>query len=197
MKILISHILVIVFLMAVTLQAGNITGKVKAKGARNSANAVVHIEKIDGKIFEAPKEKFLMDQKNIEFIPHILPIIKGSTVEFLNSDNVLHNVFTPDGCADKFNLGTWPKGQKREYTFKEAGCLSVMLCNVHPEMEAYVLVLETPYFAVTAKNGTYQIKDVPAGTYTLTVWHEKLKSTSIEITVPEKGNVSQDFEIHK
>jgi len=192
-----SNIVIVLFLMVVTLQAGNITGKVKAKGVRHSGNAVVHIEKIDGKKFEAPKEKFLMDQKNIEFIPHILPIVKGSTVEFLNSDNVLHNVFTPDGCADKFNLGTWPKGQKREYTFKEAGCLSVMLCNVHPEMEAYVLVLETPYFAVSAKDGKYEIKDVPAGTYTLTVWHEKLKGKSVEITVPAKGDVSQNFEIRK
>ena len=109
----------------------------------------------------------------------------------------MHNVFSPDDCADKFNLGTWPKGESRSYQFNKSGCIPVLLCNVHPEMEAYVLVLETPYFAVSNKEGSYVIKNVPAGKYTLKVWHEKLKEQSIEITIPENGIVIQDFSLKR
>ncbi len=177
--------------------AGNITGKVKAHGVKNSADAVIYIDKIASKTFAPPKEHARFDQKGLVFHPHILPILAGTTVDFLNSDDVLHNVYSPDQCADKFNLGTWPKGQIKTYTFKKAGCQSVILCNVHPEMEAYAVVLETPYFATSDKDGAYEIKDVPAGKYTLTIWHEKLKGQSVAIEVPEKGNATMDFDIHK
>jgi len=182
---------------AISSRAGNIVGTVKAKGVKNSADAIVYIEKIPGKTFSAPKEHAKMDQKNLRFHPHVLPIVAGTTVDFLNSDDVLHNVFSPDPCADKMNLGTWPKGQTRSYTYKNAGCVTVMLCNVHPEMEAYVLALETPYYAVSAADGKYEIKDVPPGKYELKIWHEKLKAQIVSVEVPEKGDVTVDFEIHK
>jgi hypothetical protein len=115
----------------------------------------------------------------------------------VNSDDVMHNVFSPDVCSEKMNLGTWPKGQMRSYTFKQPGCTATMLCNVHPEMQAYVLALETPYYAVSAENGAYEIKNVPPGKYTLKIWHEKLKAQAVPVEVPEKGNVVIDFEIHR
>lgn len=177
--------------------AGDIKGKVTAKGVKNSANAIIYIENIPGKKFDVPKDNARMDQKNLVFIPHVLPILVGTTVEFMNSDDVLHNVFSPDNCAEKFNLGTWPKGEIRTYTFKNPGCFSVMLCNVHPEMEAYIVVLETPYFSVSEKDGSYIIKNVPAGKYSLKIWHEKLKGESVEITVPEQGTLTQDFVIKR
>lgn len=177
--------------------AGNIAGKVKARGAKNSGDAVIYIDKIANKKFEAPKEHAAMDQKNLVFIPRVLPILAGTTVNFRNSDDVLHNVFSPDKCAEKFNLGTWPKGQVRTYTFKEPGCVAVMLCNVHPEMEAYVVVLENPYYAVSEKDGSYTIKNVPAGKYMLKIWHEKLKSEPQEVTVAESGEVDVNFELRK
>jgi plastocyanin len=182
---------------ALTSQAGNIVGTVKAKGVKNSADAVIYIEKISGKTFAPPKEHAKMDQKNLKFHPHVLPILTGTTVDFQNSDDVLHNVFSPDACTDKMNLGSWPKGQSRSFTYKNPGCVSVMLCNVHPEMEAYVLALETPYYAVCAADGKYAIKDVPAGKYQLKIWHEKLKAQIVSVEVPEKGEVTIDFEIHK
>jgi plastocyanin len=177
--------------------AGDITGKVTAKGARHAGNAVIYIEKIEGQTFEAPEKHAVMDQKDLTFIPHVLPVIAGTTVDFLNSDEVMHNVFSPDKCANKFNLGTWPKGETRSYTFEEVGCTPVMLCNVHPEMEAFVVVLETLFFAVSEKDGAYTIKNVPPGTYTLSIWHEKLKGKSVEIVVPEEGSVTQDFVIKR
>jgi plastocyanin len=177
--------------------AGNIVGKVHAKGVKNSADAVIYIDKIGTKTFAPPKEHALVNQKNLKFTPHVLPVIVGTTVDFLNSDDVLHNVFSPDQCVEKMNLGTWPKGEKRSYTFKNPGCASVMLCNVHPEMEAYIMTVETPYYAVSAADGSYEIKNVPAGKYTLKIWHEKLKPQTVQVDVPEKGNATADFEIHK
>jgi plastocyanin len=176
--------------------AGTITGKVTATGAKTPADAVIYIDKIPGKIFAPPKEHVKMDQIKFVFTPHILPILVGTTVDFLNSDDVLHNVFSPDKVADKFNLGTWPKGQVRSYTFKQEGS-AVMLCNVHPEMEAYVVVVPTPYSAVSDKAGNYRIDNVPSGTYTLKIWHEKLKGTPQSVTVPESGSVTTDFQIKR
>jgi plastocyanin len=177
--------------------SGGITGKVKAKGAKNSGDAIVYVEKIGGKTFSPPKEHARIDQKNLLFVPHVLPVLSGTTVDFINSDDVLHNVYSPDKCCDKFNLGSWPKGQMKSFTFKEPGCAATLLCNVHPEMEGYVFVVETPYYAVSAKDGSYEIKDVPPGKYTLKIWHEKLKGQEVAVEVPEKGNVTVDFEIHK
>ncbi len=177
--------------------AGGITGTVKAKGAKNGGDAVIFIEKVPGKTFPAPKEHPRMDQRNMTFIPHVMPVLAGTTVDFLNSDDVLHNVFSPDKCAEKFNLGSWPKGQTKSYTFKDAGCTVTLLCNVHPEMEGYVVVLENPYFAVSAKDGSYAVKDVPPGKYTVKIWHERLKGQDVVVDVPEKGNATADFEIHR
>lgn len=177
--------------------AGDINGKITAKGARDNANAVIYIDKIPGKTFDAPKKHGEIDQKNLVFTPHVIPVLEGTTVDFLNNDDVLHNVFSPDKCAEKFNLGTWPRGQIRSYTFKEASCQAVILCNVHPEMEAYVVVVQTPYFAVSAKDGSFKIKNVPAGKYTLKIWHEKLKGESTVVEVPEKGSATVQFQLKR
>ena len=135
-----------------------------------------------------------MDQKNMTFVPHVLPILEGTTVDFLNSDALLHNVFSPDACADRFNLGTWPQGQVKSFTFKKE-CFAALLCKVHPEMEGFVAALPTPYFAVTAADGSYHIKDVPDGAYTVKVWHPKLKAATKAVTV--KGATEANFEISK
>jgi plastocyanin len=172
--------------------AGTISGTVDAKPAKFKQNAVVYIESIEGE-FSPPEEPVLMDQKNLTFEPHVLPILVGTTVSFLNSDNVLHNVFSPDKCAEKFNLGSWPQGETREYTFSDTGCVAVMLCNVHPEMESFVLSLSNPYFAATDKEGAFTISDVPPGEYVLKVWHEKLKTDPQEVTVPEKDSIEVSF----
>ncbi len=116
----------------------------------------------------------------MEFIPLILPVVKGSTVAFLNSDNVRHNVFSPDG--EKFNLGTWPQGETKEFTFSKLGVYT-MLCNVHPEMEAYIVVLENSYFAVTDGSGAFTIDGIPDGSYTLKTWHYKYKPVTANVTV--------------
>jgi len=176
------------------LAAGEIHGQVTCKGLRNSADAVVYVDQIAGKTFPAPADHVVMDQKDLQFVPHVLPVLVGTTVDFLNSDALLHNVFTPDKCAERFNLGSWPQGQTKSYTFKEP-CTASLLCNVHPEMEGFILALPTPYFAVTDESGAYVIEDVPDGAYTLKVWHPKLKGQSKEVSVA--GATEASFELTK
>lgn len=180
---------------ALPLAAGDLHGKVICKGVRNSADAVVYVAAIPGKTFPAPKEHAKINQENLVFSPHVLAVLVGTTVDFHNSDAVLHNVFSPDSCADKFNLGTWPKGEIRSYTFKKECEAATLLCKVHPEMEAFVVAVPTPYFAVTKPDGSFHIADVPDGSYTVKVWHPKLKATQKAVTV--SGATAADFEIAK
>ncbi len=180
---------------AATSFAGTVTGSVKCRGLRDNANAVVYLEKVQG-TFEAPKEHAVVDQENLVFNPFVLPIVVGTTVDFLNSDTVSHNVFTPDKCAGKFNFGSYASGKSRSYTFTEK-CSAVILCNVHSEMEAYVLVLDNPYFAVTDKAGSFKIEGAPAGTYSLVVWHNKLKPSKQEVTIPADGSIEVALEARR
>lgn len=186
--------LIAVCTIAMPLFAGDIHGKVAAHGVRNSADAVVYVDRIAGKTFPTPAEHAKVDQKNMQFSPHVLPVLEGTTVDFLNSDALLHNVFSPDACADRFNLGTWPQGQVKSFTFKKE-CFAALLCKVHPEMEGFIAVLPTPYFAVTSADGAYEIKGVPDGTYTVKVWHPKLKAAQKSVTV--SGATEASFEIAK
>ncbi len=192
MKQILSPVLFL--LLTVPLSAGDLHGKVACKGVRDSSDAVVYVAAVPGKTFPAPKEHAKIDQANLVFHPHVLPVLVGTTVDFLNSNAVLHNVFSPDACAEKFNLGTWPKGQTRSYEFKKE-CVATLLCKVHPEMEAFVVAVPTPYFAVTKANGGYSIPNVPDGTYTVKVWHPKLKATQKSVTVA--GPTTAEFEIAK
>ena len=174
--------------------AGDIHGKVVCSGVSDNANSVVYVAAIPGKTFEAPKEHAKMNQQNLVFIPKVLPVLAGTTVDFLNSDTVAHNVFTPAVCAEKFNLGTWPKGEMRSKTFKKE-CAAPILCLVHPEMEAFVIVSPTPYFAVTKSDGSYTISNVPDGSYTVKVWHAKMKPAQKPVKVA--GATAADFEVSR
>jgi len=162
---------------------GSITGTVKAAGLASNADAVVFVQQAPG-TSPPPAEPVTMDQKQMQFLPHVLPVVSGTTVKFLNSDPTPHNVFSPD--FEKYNLGTWPTGQSKEYTFSKCTkfpCAYTQLCRVHPEMEGFVVVLPNPYFAVSDKEGHFEIKGVPAGQYTVAVWHPKLKAQPKPVTV--------------
>ncbi|MFQ6610493.1 MAG: carboxypeptidase regulatory-like domain-containing protein, partial [Fidelibacterota bacterium] len=167
-KLTVVLLLVFLSIPPAFVLAGDITGKITLKGARGKNVAVIYLEKV-GSEFKKPTEPITMDQRNLKFEPHVLPVVVGTQVDFVNSDNVLHNVFSPDACANEFNLGTYPKGEKRSHTFDEEGCFSVVLCNVHPEMEGWILVLQNPFFTTTDNEGNYLIKNIPPGNYTVVV----------------------------
>ncbi len=161
----------------------SISGTVKVTGLASNADAVVYVQQAPGTF--APSAKPVeMDQKLYQFIPRVLPILAGTTVKFLNSDPTPHNVFSPDN--EKYNLGTWPQGQTKDYVFSKCAkppCVYTQLCRVHPEMEGYVVVLQNPFFAVTNKDGRYDIENVPPGSYQLAVWHAKAKAQPKAVTV--------------
>lgn len=180
------------FLLAGPGYGGTIKGKVTIPHARTLADIVVFVDKAAGQ-FTPPKQHQVVNQKNLAFVPHVLPVVVGTTVDFLNSDQMLHNVFTPDKCANKFNLGTWPKGEVRSFTFDKVNCAPVLLCNVHPEMEGFVVVLQNPYFAVTDKTGLFSIPGVPEGKYTVKVWNRKFLDAAQEVSVPKEGTAACDI----
>jgi plastocyanin len=126
-------------------------------------------------------------QKNATFVPHILPVMVGTEVEFPNDDNIFHNVFSKSDAA-KFDLGLYKKGDPpSRVPFTNVGEVDVF-CSIHARMSCIILVLENPYFAVTDARGRYTITNVPPGTYTLVAWQERLPQDSRLIVVPEKGD---------
>lgn len=180
----------------VTAAGTAITGTVKVTGSASNADAVVYIQNATG-TFPAAKA-VTMDQSKMQFVPHVLPVPAGATVRFLNEDPTAHNVFSPDN--EKFNLGTWPQGQTKDYAFTKCAkfpCVYTLLCRVHPEMEGYIVVLQNPFFAVTGKDGHYTIDGVPPGSYTLAVWHAKAKAPGKPVTVQAGAPVTVDFVLAK
>jgi len=126
-------------------------------------------------------------QKNATFVPHVLPVMVGTAVEFPNDDNIFHNVFSKSDAAP-FDLGLYKKGDPaKQVPFNKPGEVDVF-CSIHTHMNCIILVLENPYFAVTDSRGHYAIPNVPPGTYTLYAWQERLPQDSKVITVPEEGD---------
>src|SRR6202166_1171072 len=137
--------------------AGDIKGKVSVQGLKSAANIAIYVDTIPHKKFAAPSQHVVVDQKKMEFIPRVVVVLQGTTVDFTNSDPVGHNVYWPSISGNKkltHNLGTWPKGDKKSFQFNDMG-VAPLLCNVHPEMSGYVVVEATPHFAATDKHGNF------------------------------------------
>jgi hypothetical protein len=178
--------------MTGTAKAATLSGKVAVRNARDNANAVVYIAKIPGKTFPPPRDPLPLDQRDLKFIPHVLPILVGTKVAFPNSDVVRHHVFSP-GPTQKFSLGTYRVGETKYLVFNSPGIVD-LLCNIHAEMSAYVVVTETPYFAVTDSQGNYSIENLPPGRYVVRVWHErnsKVPPREVEVS----GDLKENFEL--
>ena len=177
--------------MAVVAAAGTIEGKV------SSGNSVVYVDTIAGKTFPAPTKPVLTGQKGLAFVPHLLVIQEGTTVDFQNDDSVQHNVFWPSiggSKKDGHNMGTWPQGDKRSFKFEHAGVVP-LLCNVHSEMSGFIIVSPTPYFVQTDSAGNFKIENVPDGKYNVVVWHEGSKPQTKPVDVAGTGKV--DFTLAK
>lgn len=171
-------------------QTGTIKGTVNSPWVKRYP-ALVYISQMKGD-FSPSKENLHISQKGMVFEPHILPMVKGSTVDFTNDDTVAHNVFSPASSATPFNLGLYGVGIKKTQVFNTLGEVP-LLCNVHPDMDAFVVVLQNPYFAMTDNAGAFEIKNVPPGSYELKVWHEKLKGVSMQVTVTAGQTATVEF----
>ncbi len=172
-------------------ETGSIRGTVKAEPARFLEETVVYLKQVPGSW--APK-KVAMDQRKMKFIPHVLPVVQGDTVRFLNNDGLAHNVFTNDG--EGYNLGMFPDGEERPYTFKRQGVYS-QLCNIHPDMLAFVFVAQNPWAAVVDASGRYELKNVPPGQYTLAIWNSHLTGADKQVIVERGGVVDASFTVKR
>ena len=146
--------------------AGDVAGVARA-GGKPVQHAVVWLEVAKPESF-AQTSRIVMDQRNLTFYPHVLVVRVGTTVDFPNSDKVFHNVFSfRDG--KKFDLGMYPTGTSKRIVFDRPG-LARLFCNIHPNMAAYVMAVDTPYYAMSDETGAFTISGVPAGTYTFRAW---------------------------
>jgi plastocyanin len=147
-------------------EAPDVRGAARA-GGRPSANVVVWLDAPSAPA-GLQRGKVVLDQRNIDFTPHVLAVRVGTLVDFPNDDRVLHNVFSfRDGKV--FDLGLYPVGTRKQVKFDKPG-LSRIFCNIHPNMAAYVMAVDSPYFAVSTEDGTFTIPSVPAGRYTYHAW---------------------------
>ena len=208
-------------LLAATVQAGTLSGTISAEGKPGTAagvaggnyasrkykfvrrvdyadmhDFVVYIEgPLGTNAMPLPKPAHLATQRVVQqgarFYPHILPVMVGTTVEWPNKDDILHNVFSFSDTKS-FDLGLYKSPQVKSVTFDRPGRVDVF-CSIHSQMSCIILVLSNPYFATTDQRGHYTIPEVPAGTYKLKAWHERLPSQVKEVTVPDKGEVKVDF----
>lgn len=134
----------------------------------------------------------VMDQKDMTFQPHVLPIQKGTEVKFTNSDKVFHNVFSLSSTK-KFDLGRYPKGDYETVVFDKTGLVNVF-CDIHAEMRAFILVVDTPYFVITDEEGKFFLDDLPPGNYGVSVWHEGITNPESVRTISiKKGGTTVLF----
>jgi len=175
---------------------GTITGKVKCKRVRHSGNTVTYIERVGGNKYDPPEEHGVIDQISNTFIPRILAVQRGTTVDFPNNDLIKHNVFSSPVSCNQFNFGTYDVGVTKSVTFDKS-CEVPLLCNTHAEMSAFVIVLDNPYFAITSKDGSFTIGSVPPGNYTLKTWHEKLRPVMQEVTVKAGKTIDVSLVLEK
>lgn len=182
-------------LIAQAAWGGAIEGRVSGGGSTDQSNFVVSVEDIQDPLLASKEPAAIkeMDQKRLRFVPHVLAILAGTTVDFPNDDPVSHNVFSISDTK-RFNLGLYGRGMKRSIRFDQPGVVE-LLCNVHMEMSGYIVVLRNPYFALTGRDGAYRIASVPAGRRRVRCWHEKLQAQEKEINVPSEGVVSLNFDM--
>ena len=164
--------------------AATISGHVSLASKADAGSAVVYLT---GDFHAEPLHNAIVDQRDRTFIPHVSVVTVGTTVRFPNDDTVLHNVFAYFN-AKKFDLGMYPRGQSKPVKFDKPGIVD-LLCNIHPDMSAYIMVVDTPYYAVASDHGQFEIKGVPAGNYTLHAWHESGQETEQQLTVTDAANV--------
>ena len=159
----------------------------------NLANAVVTITDIKtGKKIDV--KKVTLDQKGCEYQPHVLAFPVGTTVEILNPDGILHNVHSYSKVNSPFNLAQ-PKFKKTlDVKIDKPEAIEVK-CDVHGWMQGWLVATESPYAAVTDNSGNFKLTDVPAGTYTMEVWHEKLGKNTQKVTVKAKEDAKVNFEV--
>lgn len=177
--------------MADSASAGAISGTVTFIGKARK-NAAIHLEGIKKEVAPPHKHDVIV-QKGQRNIPQVLPVVKGTKVDFPNKDTVFHNAFSLT-TGNTFDFGTYGPGGNPHTQFNAPGKTDI-ICNMHEQMHGLVLVLEHPYFSLTSKKGTFEINEVPAGTYTIKAWITPTKWEEKTVQVDARGSVRVDFDV--
>ncbi len=159
------------------------------------ANAFIYVKSglPAGAKYQAPATPVVIDQDGCRYKPHVFGLMVGQTLEIRNSDPLLHNIKAKATKNRPFNISQPTAGMKSNRTFSAAEVMVSLECNVHGWMNAYVGVMAHPFYAVSGADGSFSIPGLPAGTYEVEAWHEKLGTQTVTVTVPATGSKTQDF----
>jgi plastocyanin len=150
-------------------------------------NVFVYVKDgLGDRTFPAPSTPVILDQKGCHYTPHVLGIQVGQPLQIVNSDDTLHNIHGLPKANREFNQGQPIQGMKMTHTFSTKEVMIPFKCDVHAWMNAWIGVLDHPYYAVTSTDGTFSLKGLPPGTYTIEAWHERLGTQTQTVTVGEK-----------
>lgn len=176
---------------ALAAAAGSVAGKVEVKPARFQDETVVYLKAVAAR---RPPARHVIDQRGMKFVPFVLAVQQGDTVEFMNTDSVEHEVYSPE--RNGFNVGVFRYGEKRAHVFDQPGVYEIR-CSLHPMMQAWVFVGENPFSAPVDRSGRFRLEGVPAGTYRLAVWNAHLQVAERTVTVADGGTVEQTISAAK
>ena len=163
------------------------------------ANVFVKVTNPPAGDYPAPAQPAVIDQRGCQYHPHVIGVIEGQALTFLNSDGLLHNVHGQPKQNREFNLGMPASRTQATETLNTPEPLFHVKCDVHPWMQAYVAVMDNPFFAVTGEDGTFKIAGLPPGEYQVEAWQEKLGTRTGSVTVGdgETGTVDFQFDVPK
>jgi len=152
-------------------------------------NVVIYLEPAPGRVGAPPAfaTRPMVRQEGLTFVPHVLPVLKGSTVEFPNEDPIFHNVFSLSKAAS-FDLGRYPRGSSKSVRFDEPGIVKVF-CHIHSDMSAVIVVLDNPFFTAPDPDGRFNIDGIPPGDYRAVGWHERARPQVLKVRI-EPGQAS-------
>ena len=158
------------------------------------ANVFVWVEEgLGDRSFEASTQPATLDQKGCRYEPHVLGVMTGQPLDIVSSDNTNHNIHPMPKNNPEWNEVQGPGAPKKTKTFAREELLIPVKCNIHPWMKAYIGVVKNPFFGITGKDGTFEIKGLPPGSYTIAAWHEKYNKMEQKVTVAAKEAKTVDF----
>jgi plastocyanin len=158
------------------------------------ANVFIYVKDgLGNYVYDTPTDTVSIDQKNCRYHPHVFGIRVGQPLQIVNSDPTLHNIHAMPKDNTEFNNGQPIQGMKMSHTFTKPEVMVPFKCDVHGWMNAYVGVMDNPYYAVTAKDGSFELKSLPPGTYTIAAWHEKLGTQEMKVTIGPKETKDVNF----